>query len=83
MELFTAIYESDDDDLMSNLPVIDASEIPLSRDEAHIVGSLAARNKSPEYLNLEDCNIDDKLLGILARCMKDRITVSFKMNRTG
>lgn len=78
LELYTAICESDDDYLMTQFSVIDTSHISLRRDEAHIVGSIAARNQSLDSLILAGCNIDDELLWIIARCLKDRIHVSFK-----
>lgn len=81
MELYTAIYESNDDELPRYLSVIDASAISLARGEAHIVGSLAARTRSLDYLNLKQCGINDELLSVISRCLKDRIHVSLVINK--
>lgn len=81
MDLYTTIYESDDEDLMQYLLVVDASKISFTRDEVHIVGSLSARNGSLDTLGLFRCSIDDELLGIFARCLKERIHVSLNMHR--
>lgn len=76
MELYTAMYESDNHDLIKNISVFDVSGIPLSRDEAQIVGLLASRNASIISLKLKDSSIDDERLGIIAQCVKDHVNVS-------
>lgn len=76
MELYAAIYESEDDDLMKKVSVIRASGISISRGKAHIVGPLAARSQRLMSLDLFNCSIDDDVLRIIARCLKDRIQVS-------
>lgn len=77
MKLYTTIYESNNDDLLKNLSVIDVSEVLLSRDEAHIVGSLIARSGDLKSVDLSFCDIDDVILEIITKCFKDQIQVRF------
>lgn len=75
IELYTLIYESGNVNLMRNLSVIDVSVISLSRDQAHIVGSLIAKTGRLEALNLSKSNINDDDLHIIAKYVIDHIQV--------
>lgn len=76
IELYAAIYETNDDNLMKSLVMIDVSDIRLSRDEKHIIGSLVARSDGLKYLGLWSCNVDSDNVAIMTKCLKHRIRVS-------
>lgn len=76
MELFTVIYESNNDNLMKQLSEIDVSAIKLSRDEVHIVGSLIARCRHVRFSDLSATNIDAEDMKIIGKYLKNRIHVS-------
>lgn len=76
MELYAAIYETNDSDLMKRLSTIDLSGIKLSPDENHKIGSLIAKSGGLKILGLWCCNVDSDNVAILTKYLKHRIRVN-------
>lgn len=69
MELLSAIYESNDDDLIESLPRLPSVHgIKFGPAEAHIFGSVLSRRRNKEMtVDLHHCGFNDELSDILAQ----------------
>lgn len=75
IEFYSTIYESDCDELMKSLSVINVSRIRLTTRQAHIVGPLIARSGGLQILDFSLCGGDAEVLEIITKSLNDRLQV--------
>lgn len=74
MEFLATIYESNDGELIKSFPYLPSLALSkLTADEAHMFGSIMARRRSLEKVEMVDlwrCGIDDSLVEVIVKNLK-------------